>query len=82
MHEEEGVHLPEAEVVRLDEIADPQAVGMVLQERRPGLAAAPASRSAQVFLDRALADPEAELEQFAANALRPPTGGCAGPYRG
>jgi len=71
--DEEGVDLPEQEVVGLDEVASPRAVGVVPQEGGPRLpATAFATDAPHVLLDRALADLDADLEELAANALGAP----------
>src|SRR5262245_14599951 len=73
VNEEERVDLAEQQVVGLDEVADPHAFGMVLQEGRPTLAAAAAAaNTAHVLLDRPLADLDPDLEQLAADALGAP----------
>jgi hypothetical protein len=73
VYEEERVDLAEQEVMGLDEVADPHAFGMILQERRPTLAAATAAaNTAHVLLGRPLADLDPDLEQFAADTLGTP----------
>ena len=79
MDDEEGVDLPEQEVVGLDEIAGPRSVGVVSQEGGPRLAAtAGASDGPHVLLDGALTDFDAQLEEFPADALGTPESAAAG----
>ena len=70
MHDEERVHLPEKDVVRLDEVACPRTVGMVCQKDSPALPSPLRPNAPHVLLDRALADLDAEPKQLAADALR------------
>jgi len=71
--DEKGKERAEAQVDDRQEVAGPHVVGVIMQERCPRLStrARRASR-AHVTLDCALADPDAELEEFAADALRSP----------
>jgi len=65
----------EPQVDDLEEIAGPGLVGVVPQERRPGLPtpAGPLRPGrAHMALDRALAHPDSELPQLPANPLRAP----------
>jgi hypothetical protein len=71
--DEERVHLTEHEIVGLDEVARPHALGVILHERRPALAATIlATNAAHVLLNRPLADLDPELEQLATDALGAP----------
>src|ERR1017187_2247314 len=72
MHDEERIHLSEEDVIRLDEMAGPRGIRVVRQEGRPALPSMIRPKAPHVFLDRALADLDAELEQFTADALRAP----------
>ena len=72
MHDEEGVHLAKQDVVGLDEIARPCALGVVRKEGGPVLATTPSAKAFDVFLDRAFCDLDAQLEQLAADALGTP----------
>jgi hypothetical protein len=72
MHDEEGVHLPEQDVVGLYEVAPPRVVGMVGQEGAPLLSTVPGPNASHVFLDRAFGDSDAKLKQLAPDALRAP----------
>jgi hypothetical protein len=76
--DEECVHLVEEDVVGLDKVTRPDVLGMILQERRPGLSAFPGADPAHVLLDRALADLDAELEQLSLDALGSPETASAG----
>src|SRR3982074_985231 len=78
MDDEEGVDLPEEDVVALDEVASPGVFGVVLEEGRPCLSTSPGADPSHVLLDGALADLDAELEQFPANALSAPEPTAAG----
>jgi hypothetical protein len=80
MHDTLGVHIDDEEredgtepyVIGLQEIARPNRV--VAEERSPALSA-PRSRrphASHVALNRSLRDPNAELQEFAANALGSP----------
>src|SRR5207253_7799503 len=68
--EEEHEDLAEPDVVGLHEVARPRDV--IPQEGRPALSVASGSRAAHVPLDSSFADPDAELEQLAADALGAP----------
>src|SRR5882672_9955726 len=70
VEEEEHEDLAETDVVRLDEVACPCDV--VAQEGRPTLAIASRPGASHVPLNGALRDPDAKLEQFAADALGAP----------
>jgi hypothetical protein len=76
--DEECVDLAEEDVVGLDKVARPDVLGMILQERRPGLSTFPAANPAHVLLDRTLADLDAELEQLSLDALGSPQTASAG----
>src|SRR6266403_4177779 len=70
VEEEEHENLAEPDIVRLNEVARPGDV--VAQERRPALAVASGPGTADVPLDGSLADADAELQQFATDALGAP----------
>jgi len=73
--DEAGEERPEPAVDDLEEVARPGLVGMVPQEGGPGLPAALGpgrARRGHVALDRALAHPETQLEQLAADPLGAP----------
>jgi hypothetical protein len=73
LDDNEGEEGPEPEVHDLEEVAGPGLVGVVPQEGRPGLPVPARPRRARrvpVALDRALAHPDAQLEQLAADPLR------------
>jgi hypothetical protein len=64
---EEGA---EPDVVDLQEVTRPN--GVVAQEGPPPLAVARRTHAAEVALDGALGDPDAQLQEFPADALRAP----------
>jgi hypothetical protein len=70
--DEEEEDRAEEEVVALDEIAGPDVLGVILDERGPCLAARLASAGPHVLLNRSLAHADADLEQLAADALGSP----------
>ena len=75
LDDEEEEDRAEAPVVGLEEIAGPDLAGVILEERRPGLASlrSPALPDlVHVLLDGALADANADLQQLAANPLGTP----------
>ena len=76
--DEECVHLAEEDVVGLHKVARPDVLGMISQERRPGLSTSPGADPAHVLLDRALAHLDAELEQLSLDALGSPETASAG----
>jgi hypothetical protein len=76
--DEEGIDLPEEDVVAVDEVASPGAFGVVLEEGRPCLSTSPGADPSHVLLDGALADLDAELEQFPADTLSAPESTAAG----
>jgi len=54
-------------------VAGPDLSGVVAQEGRPRLASwLVGANSSHVLLDRALADPQAQFQEFSANALSTP----------
>ena len=70
MNHEEEEDRTEEDVVGLDEVARPDRVPMVTQERRPRLPArVGVAYQRDVFLDHAFGDGDAELEQLAPDAL-------------
>jgi hypothetical protein len=61
----------EPDVVELQEVARPGLMKMVLEERRPALSpGARPTEPAHVLLDGPLGDPDAQLQELAANTLR------------
>src|ERR1700681_2350551 len=71
--DEEGEERAEPGVVELEEVAGPDAGGVVSEKCPPGLAPPGAEATGpQVLLDRPLADPEVELQELAADPLSPP----------
>ena len=70
-NDDEDVERPEQQIVDNGEIAGPDVAGVIPEESRPGLTGLSASLR-HVSLDRSLADFDAQLEQFAANAFRTP----------
>src|SRR5438094_2041766 len=70
LEEEQHEDRAEPNVVGLHEVARPRDV--IPQEGRPALPVASGSRAAHVPLDSSFADPDAELEQLAADALGAP----------
>jgi hypothetical protein len=73
LHDEEREDGLEQHVVQLEEVAGPDIVRMVLKERLLGLSALfGRQRPLHVLLDRALADPDSQLEQLAADAFSAP----------
>ncbi len=76
--DEEGIDLPEEDVVGLDEVAGPRTFGMVPQEGCPCLFASPGANPSHVLLDGALADLDAQFEEFPADALGTPESAAAG----
>ncbi len=69
----EGEERAEEEVGDREEVAGPDRWGVVAQERRPRQPdLARRTRLAQVALNRRLGHADAQLEQFAADAFRPP----------
>jgi len=73
LHDEEREQRAEAQVGHLDKVAGPDIGGVVAQEGGPRLTA-PTWRSypTHIFLDRPLAERDAQLEEFAADVLRAP----------
>src|SRR5438309_2382888 len=70
--DEEGEERAEPGVVELEEVAGPDVGGVVPEKCPPGLAPPGAGATGpQVLLDRPLADPEAELQELAADPLSP-----------
>src|SRR5450631_2723135 len=77
--DEKGEDWPKPDVVGLDEVARPDVPGVVFEERCPPLTGrARLHTPLEIFLDRALRDTDAELEQFATDALRAPKAIFAG----
>src|SRR5260370_38331940 len=70
--DEEGIDLPEEDVVALHEVAGLGAFGVVLEEGRPCLSTSPGADPSHVLLDGPLADLDAELKQFPADTLSAP----------
>jgi hypothetical protein len=62
---------PEEQVVRDDEVAGLTITGVILQESGPGLARR-TTQFGPILLNRPLADPNSELQQFAADSLGTP----------
>src|SRR6185312_13018658 len=56
----------------LYEVATPDLMRVILEERRPGLTATALMRPPHVLLDGALADQDAELQKLTPDALRAP----------
>jgi hypothetical protein len=79
LEDEEGEDGAQEQVGELQEVARPDVRGVVAQERRPRLPG-PTRRpgSVHVLLDGALADPDAELQQLALDALGTPQPVLAG----
>ena len=69
--DDEEVKWSQQQIMNGDEIAGPDVAGMVLEEGGPGLTKAAASLW-HVSLDRPFADPDAQLEKFAANVFCAP----------
>src|SRR5260370_15218006 len=76
--DEEGIDLPEEDVVALDEVASPGAFGVVLEEGRPCLSTSPGADPSHVLLDGTLTDLDTELEQFPTDTLSAPESTAAG----
>src|SRR5262245_8021037 len=73
LDDQEGEHGPEEEIGHLQEVARPELAAVGAQERGPGLAGgARWPHAPPVPPDGALADPDAELEHLAADALGAP----------
>jgi hypothetical protein len=72
MHDNEHEVAAEPEIADLEEIAAPDRRCLIVKEGRPSLARRRAAKSAQVALDCALSNVDAELEQLAAKALGAP----------
>src|SRR5215213_9854995 len=73
--DEEREERPEPQVDDLEEVAGPDRRGVVADEGGPRLPAPPGPRRprrAHVALDGALADPDAQLQELAADALGAP----------
>src|SRR5947209_4476092 len=70
--EDQGVERLERECLHSEQIRCPQVVGVVGQERAPGLARRVRRAALSVALDRALGDHQPELQQFAADPLAAP----------
>jgi len=72
-HDEEGKDGAEEDIVSLQEIARPDLLTVIVQERRPPLAGRSwATCTAHIILHRALADMDREFEQLAPDALGSP----------
>ncbi len=73
LDDEEREERPEPDVIGLKEVARPDLVHVIAQEGRPTLARRRArSRRPHVLLHRAFGDPDSELQELAADALRAP----------
>jgi len=72
-HDQEGKDGAEENIVGLQEIARPDLPAVVLEERRPPLAARTwPTRTTHILLYRAPADADGKLEQFAPECVRLP----------
>ena len=70
--DDEGEERAEPGVIELEEVAGPDVGGVVPEKCPPGLAPPGAGATGpQVLLDRPLADPDAELQELAADPLSP-----------
>src|ERR1039458_8507079 len=78
MDDEECVDLAEEDVIGLHKVTRPGLVGVILQERRPGLSATARADRAHIFLHGAFADLDAQFEQFPTDALSTPQPTSAG----
>ena len=73
LNDNEYKERPEEEVVDLDKVARPDMWSMVLQECRPGLTGWRRNVTpVHILLNGSFADADAQLEQFATNALSTP----------
>lgn len=70
-NDDEDVERPEQQIVDNGEIAGPDVTGVMFEESGPGLTRF-STPFRHVSLHRPFADFDAQLEQFAANALRTP----------
>ncbi len=70
VHDEEREDWPEPDIMELQEVASPYRV--VLEEGAPGLAIAGRAWRSKEALNRALGEPDAELQELTANALGTP----------
>lgn len=71
LDEDENVQWPEEQVMCDGEVTGPDARGVILEKRRPGLTGF-AGAPRQIALDRALANANAEFEEFTTNTFRTP----------
>ena len=74
LDDDEDEHGAKEEIVGLEEVTGPDLAGVVAQKSRPVLARRTSpSHLLNVLLNRAFADSDAQLEQFSANPLCPPS---------